>query len=74
MASHELPDRENNAQSVVAVHFPGGREFLWVSPDSPVARWQVGESVVFRNSPCVVSERTERDGSLELTLALDLAG
>jgi hypothetical protein len=74
VASHELPDRESNAQSVVAVHLPGGREFIWASPDSPVARWQVGECVTFRNSPWVVSDRTERDGSLELTLELDLAG
>jgi hypothetical protein len=61
----------NDLQSVVAVHFQGGRELLWLAADSPVAQLQVGESVFFRNSRCVVSDRTERDGSLTLTLDLD---
>jgi hypothetical protein len=61
---------EKSLKSIVAVNFPGGREFMWVAPDSPIACWQVGEAVVFKNSRWRVLGRVEQADSLNLTLGL----
>ena len=67
MAPRELP-RSEKGQSVVTIQYPEGREFLWLTSDSPVLNWQIGEAVVFKNSPWVVLGRTEQAESLSLTL------
>lgn len=54
--------------SVVAVHFPGGREFVWLVPDSPIANWQVGETVEFKSEHWVVLERAQEMATLTLRL------
>jgi hypothetical protein len=64
----DFSDPNAESQSVIAVHLPGGREFLWLTPGSPVLRWQVGEAVVFKSKSWVVSERLEQEGLLTLTL------
>ena len=59
-----------NAQSRVAIHFPEGRELLWVTADSPVYGWDVGQAVVHRNDTWVVLGRIETTEGLTLTLGL----
>lgn len=67
MTPEELPRIEEN-RSVVTIHSPEGRVFLWLSAASPVMSWQVGDAVDFRNSAWVVMDRTEDGKSLSLTL------
>ena len=67
MAPEELP-RTDESRSVVTIHSPVGRVFLWLGAESPVMSWQVGETVDFRNSAWVVKDRTEEGDSLSLTL------
>lgn len=57
-----------SVQSVVTVYFPGGREFVWLAPNSPIANWQVGETVEFKTERWVVLERVEDLTSLTLRL------
>ena len=57
-----------SVQSVVTVYFPGGREFVWLVPNSPIANWQVGETVEFKTERWVVLERVEELASLTLRL------
>jgi hypothetical protein len=59
-----------NGQSRVTIHYPEGRELLWVTADSPVFGWQVGQAIVHRNDTWVVLGRTESTESLTLTLGL----
>jgi hypothetical protein len=61
-----------NVQSMIALHFPDGRELLWVTRDSPLFAWQVGQPVVFRNTEWIVVGRadSERDGSITLRLGV----
>jgi hypothetical protein len=54
--------------SVVTVHFPGGREFVWPVPNSPMANWQAGDTVEFKSERWVVLERLEQVASLTLRL------
>jgi hypothetical protein len=69
MTSNELPlGRES--QSVVTIHSPDGRVFLWLGEGSPVTGWQVGDAVDFRNSSWVVLDRIEEGDSLSLTLGV----
>ena len=68
MAPEELP-RTGERQSVVTIHSPEGREFLWLGERSPVMSWQVGDAVDFRSTRWVVLDRTEKGDSLSLTLA-----
>ena len=71
MTPSEAPGSQHGRQkSVVVVNFPWGREFVWLSSDSPVSRTQAGEIVVFRDREWRVLRREERDDSLTLTLAL----
>jgi hypothetical protein len=69
MAREELP-RTGERQSVVTIHSPEGRVFLWPSTESTVMSWQVGDAVDFRNSSWVVLDRTEERDSLQLTLGV----
>jgi hypothetical protein len=57
-----------NGQSRITIHYPESREMLWVTADSPVYGWEVGQAVVHRNDTWVVLERTDRADSLTLTL------
>ena len=57
-----------SVQSVVTVYFPGGREFVWLVPNSPIANWQAGETVEFKTERWVVLERVEESASLTLRL------
>ena len=68
MAPEELP-RTGERQSVVTIHSPEGREFLWLGEGSAVMSWQVGDAVDFRSGRWVVLDRTEKGDSLSLTLA-----
>ena len=65
----EEPPRTGERQSVVTIHSPDGREFLWLGEGSPVMSWQVGDAVDFRSTRWVVLDRTEKGDSLSLTLA-----
>jgi len=65
----EEPPRTGERQSVVTIHSPEGREFLWLGEGSPVMSWQVGDAVDFRSTRWVVLDRTEKGDSLSLTLA-----
>jgi hypothetical protein len=69
MAPEELP-RSEESRSVVTIHSPEGRVFLWLDGGSPVTSWQVGDAVDFRNSSWVVLNRTEEGESLSLTLGV----
>jgi hypothetical protein len=69
MAPEELP-RTGERQSVVTIHSPEGRVFLWLSTESTVMSWQVGDAVDFRNRSWVVLDRTEERDSLQLTLGV----
>ena len=59
---------EPEAQEVVTINFPGGREFQWLGADSPMRRWQVGQSVTFRGYRWLVLARSESKGSLTFSL------
>ena len=67
MAPEELT-RTDESRSVVTIHSPKGRVFLWLGAESPVMSWQVGDAVDFRKSAWVVKDRTEEGESLSLTL------
>jgi hypothetical protein len=67
MAPEELP-RTDESRSVVTIHSPEGRVFLWLGAASPVMSWRVGDAVDFRSSAWVVMDRTEEGESLSLTL------
>jgi hypothetical protein len=69
MTANELP-QAGESQSVVTIHSPDGRVFLWLGGESPVTSWQVGDAVDFRNSSWVVLDRTEEGESLSLTLGV----
>ena len=53
MGPEELPRGDEN-RSVVTIHSPDGRAFLWLGAESPVMSWRVGDAVDFRNSAWVV--------------------
>jgi hypothetical protein len=57
-----------NGKSLIALHFPAERELLWVTQNSPLFGWEVGQSVVFRNTSWVVLGRKESETSITLTL------
>ena len=63
------PER-TDAQEVVTINFPAGREYYWLGIDSPVRRWQVGQRVSVRSQRWVVVARSESAGSLILTLGV----
>jgi hypothetical protein len=67
MAQEELP-RTDESRSIVTIHSPEGRVFLWLGAESAVKNWQVGDAVDFRNSAWVVMDRSEEGESLSLTL------
>ena len=67
LAPEELP-RHGESPSVVTIHSPEGRAFLWLGTESPVMSWRVGDAVDFRNSSWVVLDRSEDGDSLSLTL------
>jgi hypothetical protein len=70
MAPEQRSGRGNRSvKSVVVVDFPGGREFRWLAPGAPMACWQVGDTVVFKNASWRVTGRTHDSDSLNLTLA-----
>jgi hypothetical protein len=56
-------------KSVVVVELPGGREFIWLSPNAPMTAWQVGDAVVFRNRRWLVTRRVDESETLNLTLS-----
>lgn len=68
----DAPESENS-QLRIALHFPEGRELLWVTEDSPLHAWEVGQRVVFRNNAWVVLARTENEGDESITFRLGLA-
>jgi hypothetical protein len=69
MTPEEQP-QAGESRSVVRIQSPDGRVLLWLEPESPIRTWKVGDAVDFRNSPCVVLERSEDESSLSLTLGL----
>jgi hypothetical protein len=69
MTANELP-LNGTSQSVVTIHSPEGRVFLWLGAESPVLSWRVGDAVDFRNGSWVVLDRTEDGKSLSLTLGV----
>ena len=70
MAADQAPTPQNGPKSVVVVNFPGGREFVWLSEDSPIASSEVGEIVVMRDKRWRVLRREEHSGPLTLTLGI----
>jgi hypothetical protein len=59
----------DGAATVITVSAPGGgREFTWGSPESPLAKAQIGQSVKHNGRLWIVRERIERPQSLMLTL------
>ena len=69
MTANELP-LIGESQSVVTIHSPEGRVFLWLGAESPVMSWQVGDAVDFRDGSWVVLGRSEEGESLSLTLGV----
>jgi hypothetical protein len=69
----DAPESENS-QSRIALHFPEGRELMWVTENSPLHAWEAGQRVVFRNSEWAVLARTENEGDDSITFKLGLAG
>ena len=67
MTPQELP-RSEESRSVVTIHSPDGRVFLWLGAESPVMSWQVGDAVDFRSSAWVVMDRSEEGEPISLTL------
>jgi hypothetical protein len=71
MTTDPAPIPQNGRQkSVVVVNFPGGREFVWLAEDSPIASSEVGQVVVIRDKRWRVLRRQEQADSLTLTLGL----
>jgi hypothetical protein len=68
LSPEELPRSES--QSVVTIHSPDGRAFLWLGAESPVMSWKVGDAVDFRDGSWVVLDRSEEGDSLSLTLGV----
>lgn len=61
--------RNGHPPSRVTVVVPEGRELIWVSRESAVRDWEVGEIVRYRNSRWrVVSRRAEQPDALTVTL------
>jgi hypothetical protein len=69
MTANELP-LGSAGQSVVTIHSPEGRAFVWVDAESPLLSWRIGDAVDYRNGSWVVLDRTEDGGSLSLTLGV----
>ena len=69
MTADELPPAGEN-QSVVTIHSPEGRVYLWLGAESPVMSWKVGDAVDFRDGSWVVLGRSEEGESLSLTLGV----
>ena len=65
-----MANTEVEAQEVVTINFPGGREYHWLGVDAPVRQWQVGQCVTFRDYRWLVLERSESAGSLILSLGV----
>jgi hypothetical protein len=65
--------RSSDKQSLVALHFPEGRELLWTNRHSPLFAWEVGEPVVYRNASWIVVDRTENEIDDSITLRLRAA-
>jgi hypothetical protein len=55
-------------KSVAVVTFPGGRELLWLAPDSPLACCRVGDEVEFRNGRWRVTRRSDDSEALSIAL------
>ena len=68
MATDEHAFPRDGDQKAVVVNCPTGREFVWVSADSPLAHWKVDETVVFRKRTWRVVGRAEERDSLSLML------
>jgi hypothetical protein len=73
MTAVDASTGSENGRSLIALHFPGGRELLWVTHDSPLFGWEVGQSVVFRNAAWTVLGRTRNDRDDSITLRLGVA-
>jgi hypothetical protein len=69
MTANELP-LNGMSQSVVTIHSPEGRAFVWVDAESPLLSWRIGDAVDYRNGSWVVLDRTEDGESLSLTLGV----
>ena len=67
LTPEELPG-QGERPSVVTIHSPEGRVFLWLGAESSVMSWQVGDAVDFRSGSWVVLDRSEDGDSLSLTL------
>ena len=65
--SSPVPESSSSSSRVTLI-FPAGREYLWVSSESAVAGWQVGEVVLFRNSRWLVVARDRQPQGLTVTL------
>jgi hypothetical protein len=59
---------EVEAQEVVTLNFPEGREYHWLGADSPMRQWQVGQCVTFRDYRWLVLTRSESANSLTFSL------
>ena len=62
-----------NSQLRIALHFPDGSELLWVTTDSPLVGWVVGQAVTVRSTSWVVLGRTENEGDGSITFKLGVA-
>jgi hypothetical protein len=71
MTTHQAPGpHDGRPKSVVVVNFPWGREFVWLTADSPIVTTQVGDEVVFREERWRVLRRENLGESLSLTLGV----
>ena len=70
LTTDELPGH-GASPSVVTIHSPEWRVFLWLDKESPIMSWQVGDAVGYRNGSWVVVDRSEDGDSLSLTLGAD---
>ena len=52
----------------VSIYLPETREQIWSSEGSFTERWQVGETVIFRNRSWNVTGRNEAPNALSLIL------
>jgi hypothetical protein len=66
----ETSARSENGHSLIALHFPDGRELLWVTKDSPLYGWEVGRPVDFRGNSWVILGRTENEDSITFRLGV----
>jgi hypothetical protein len=58
-----------HSSSRVTVVSPEGRELMWLSQDSAVTSWEVGQIVVFRNTQWrVLARRAQEADALTVTL------